>query len=357
MRYQQLENDFKSITSIFELEEQILNNLSPENKAMYKKMVHKNIVIEVYTLWESFVKSLVYDCYKDYKKFIMGEKFFKQYFKSVQENSFVRKKFLKSISDDGLEITIETLCHSNNLNEKVLRELFTRITFNIGDLFKHINTSKGLNNKIESLRNSSIPPVYHKEEDIDEGNEAQLTDDPQVDRYIDTVFGYLNTLIELRNQVAHSYIITEIYDIDALKILAEFIYELCFVLLEYCGSQIIKKSIDFGEPIIKRLYPMKVFMNTSKCRAILGINNLSNKPLNKGDTLYLFNVGEGIYKIATIRGIQGGGKIIDELLPYHTGALEIWTEGVIRKEHNTFYLYDIVAPKSSETDYKYSLLI
>lgn len=303
------------------------------------------------------MKSLVYDCFRDYKKFILGEKFFKQYFKTVQENSFVRKKFLKSISDDGLEITIETLCHSNNLNAKVLRELFTRITFNVEDLPKHINTSKGLNDKIENLRNSSIPPFYFKdEEEIDERNEALSTDDPKFNRYIDTVFGYLNTLIELRNQVAHSYIITEIYDIGDLKIFAEFIYELCFVLLEYCGSQIIKKSTDFGEPIIKRLYPLKVFMNTSKCKAILGVNNTSNKSLNKGDTLYLFNNGEGIYKFANITGIQSERKTIEELLPYHAGALEIWTEGVIRKEHKTFYLYDIVATKN-ETDYKYSLLI
>lgn len=46
MRYQQLVNDYKSITSIIEIEEQILSTLSPENKSMYKKMIHKNIIMD-----------------------------------------------------------------------------------------------------------------------------------------------------------------------------------------------------------------------------------------------------------------------------------------------------------------------
>lgn len=359
MNYNILNEDFNKVLELIELEETIFNLLDGKQKYLYKKAIHKNVIIELYTFWENFVKNVIYSTYTDYKKLIVNEKFLKKYFKQINENSYVRKKFLENINENVIEITIETLCHSNNLNDSVLRQLLGRINFDVTDLDKHIDSSANLKCSIQELNNSSIKPIKSEGIKVDSLEEfVQLTSETTQNitelRFLDQVNSYLYTLIELRNEVSHSYTITEIYNLKDLKMLAEFIFDLCVIILEFIGSQLIKKSILSNQNVIQRLYPLKVFKNNSNDFCIVGINNFTREVLNVEQDLFMYSRGKQIYKFARIESIKINEEFINELLPYQTAALKLKTDAVLRSDHKTFHLYSL---KSFKDEFEYKLIL
>lgn len=359
MNYNILNEDFNKVLELIELEETILTLLDGKQKNLYKKAIHKNVIIELYTFWENFVKNIIYSTYTNYKKLIINERFLKKYFKQINENSYVRKKFLENINENVIEITIETLCHSNNLNDSVLRQLLGRINFDVTDLDKHIDSSESLKNSIEELKASFIKPIKREEINEDSLEESyQVTPEKEQTitelRFLDQVNNYLYTLIELRNEVSHSYNITEIYNLYDLKMLAKFIFELCVIVLEFIGSQLIKKSISSNQDVIHRLYPIKVFKNSSSGLCIVGINNFTREIIEVEEYLFMYSRGKKIYKFAKIESIKSNEDFINELLPYHTAALKLKTDAVIRSEHKTFHLYSL---KSFEDEFEYKLIL
>lgn len=357
MEYKDLVNNFKSIKELIDLEKEIIRKLNSEQNLRYRQVIHKNMIIEIYTFWENFVKNLIYNTYIDYKKYIVNEEFVKKYLKFINENSHIRKLFIKNIKHDSLNITLETLCHSNNLNDKVLKELFIRITFDIQDLNKHIIGASKLNIAVENLKTSSIKIERRNEEDEENVStllNESLEDDISSKRLLDAVYNYIYSMVQLRNNVSHNFRVDEIYKLEDWEKLADFIFEVCFVLIEFCKSQTIKKIISTEKHVLKRMYPKKVFMHSAKGECVLGITNLSGRIVKLESPLYIYSPSSDLYKIAIIKGLQINKDNLIEALPFQQVGIKLETNAKIKPEHTTFYLYSFVKEKE---EFNYALTI
>ncbi|EIW6614231.1 hypothetical protein MF669_001726 [Clostridium perfringens] len=329
------------IKNLIGLNRKIIKNLKKEELILFKKTAHKNLTIEIYTYWENITKRLIYNYYLNYKKILVDKKFMIKFFQHVNEKAYVRQLFLKSIEDNKLNITMENLCHSNNMTFKELEDLFKRLTFDISDLKKHINNFKGLKESIDLLKDNAIEPVFE-----------EIKIKPDLNDYLE---GYLKLVVDNRNTVAHQYNIIEIYNMDQFEAILNFIKVLISLVYEFCSSQILKKAINKHEKASCILYPIEVILSNSESEAIVSVRNSSNKVICKDERLYYLDRSTNIYRVAEIKGIRNKeGKDCYEMYPFEKYSLKIDTVANINKKHKTFRICKL---NSKCDSYEYNISV
>lgn len=342
MQYSFFTSELEEINNIIILNEKILENLDGLDKHLFKRSLHKNLTIEIYTFWENFVKNIIYNCYLNYKKILVDKKFIKKFLQQVNEKSYSRNLFLKNIEDNRFNITIDNLCHSNNLNYKELQSLFKRIMFDSNELEKHIQEFPGLSESIECLKNSAITPTF---------NECEINKDTS--GYVEA---YLNLIVENRNSVAHQYQISEIYSINQFKHILKFIELLTLVVFEFCSSQLLKLGMAKKEKISNTLYPVQVIRGKSKdMNALLWVRNSCNKSISKNEIIYLLDKTKNIYRVGKIITIKNECReVCTEMLPLQDYSIEIDTVASINKRHKFFIACSL---NSNCSTYEYSIVV
>lgn len=357
MEYAELKQEFNNIRDLIDLEKLIVEQLDGNNRLRYREVIHKTLVIELYTFWENFVKNLVYDVYADYKNLVVNEEFIKRYFKNINENAYLRKKFLDNIQDDKINVTVETLCHSNNLTEKVLKDLFMRINFDPNELDLHLKNAESLREALEKLNESSIQKIERSTLTSLEDGEHVSQDLNISSRQVHNCYDYLNTLVQLRNDVAHNFHVDEIYVLDDFEKFADFMFELCMIILEFSKSQIIKKIIDKTDnsiSVLRRLYPKEIFKQTDNGTCIVGVNNFGNKIITLETIMYLYSPSLKIFRIAIVKNIQQHRSNVLEALPYQQVGLELKTNMNLIRSKPHFHLFHF---NELKVEYDYTLTI
>lgn len=341
MRYESLTKELDEISKVIHLNNSILEGIMGEDKLIFKKSVHKNLIIEIYTFWENYVKKIMYNCYENYKKIIVDREFIVNYIQQVQEKSYTRQLFLASLDENKLNITIENLCYSNNLNYKELNSLFKRLLFKVDDFNKHIDKHPALDRVINELKLSGIDPVFKIVKSRYETSE-----------YVEA---YLNLLVENRNIVAHQYELTDIYNLAQFEKIRDFVKELADILYEYCGSQLIKKAKQKSECIYKRFLPIKVIKGNSAGKtAIIGIRNISLRKIGKDSKLYCYDKNKDIYRTLSIINLKKENKECNEILPLESYSMEVYTNTSLNNKYKNFIIYDL--DKRCD-DYTYSIIV
>lgn len=342
MQYNFFTEELKEIEKVIILNEEVLRTLEGEDKFLFKKSLHKNLTIEVYTFWENFVKNLIYNCYINYKKILVDKRFIKKFLEQVNEKSYSRQLFLKNIDENRFNITIENLCHSNNLNYNELEALFKRVMFDSNEFKKHVEGFPGLEDAIKDLKDNAVIPPSDNVEIISNANGY--------------VKAYLDLFVSNRNSVAHQYQIIERYSIEQFKYILNFIKVLTLVVFEFCSSQLLKKGISKKEKIGNILFPVEVIRGKSEhVNAILWIRNSSKKLIKKDDNLYCLDRTKDIYRIANIRSIKNKErKDCVDIWPLEEYSIEIDTATNIKKKHEFFIACTLESQCSS---YEYNIVV
>lgn len=342
MEYSLYESELQNIQDIIDLNRKIQGTLKGKELRVFKNTLHKNLVIEIYTFWENFSKSIIYDCYFNYKKLLVDKRFLVNFFKNVNEKSYVRQLFLKNIEENKLNITIENLCYSNNLTFKELESLFKRVMFDVNDFYKHIDGFPELQETIKSLQDSSIEPVFEEVKSRYDTRE-----------YVEA---YLDLLVNNRNSVAHQYKITEIYSLEQFQDIFNFIKIMVLVVVEFVTSQLLKKGLIKKEIVSNLLHPVKVIRSNSNNKsAILWVRNSSCKSINKNEKFYYYDRAKKIYRMANILTVLDKDKNdCDYMIPYEDYSIEVKTISPIKNTYKSFILCRL---KSQCKDFQYKIIV
>lgn len=342
MEYSLYESELQNIQEVIDLNRKIQGRLKGKELRVFKNTLHKNLVIEIYTFWENFSKSIIYDCYSNYKKLLVDKRFLVRFFKSVNEKSYVRQLFLKNIEENKLNITIENLCYSNNLNFRELELLFKRVMFDVNDFYKHIDGFPGLQEAIKNLQESSIEPVFEEVKSRYDTRE-----------YVEA---YLDLLVSNRNCVAHQYKIIEIYSIEQFQYILDFIKIMVLVVVEFTTSQLLKKSIIKKEIVSNILHPIKVIKsNSNNSSAILWVRNSSSESINKNERFYYYDRVKKIYRMANIlKVLDKDRNDYDYIIPYEDYTVEVKTIAPIKNTYKSFILCRL---KTQCRDFEYKIIV
>lgn len=344
MNYDFFIKDLDEISQIISLDKKLMKKLTGSDIPLFKQSLHKSLTIALYTFWENFCKKLIYDCYTRYKKILVDKDFLINYFENIQEKSYTRQLFLKSIEDNKFHIKIDNLCYSNNLSFNELKSLFKRLLFDTNEFAKHVDRFSKLDIAILELRNNAIIPEF---------KEIKSTHDT-----IECFEAYINLLVENRNKVAHQYIIDEIYTLEQFESILNFIRVATLLVFEFCTSQILKKAQLKGEKIHKRIFPLCIIKsNSCNKTGIVGIRNTTKRIIKQNSNLYWYDKEKEIFRILHIIKIVRNGITSSEILPLDACSIEVDTNASIkntRKKTKQFIIYDLTETCDS---YEYQVMI
>jgi hypothetical protein len=174
----------------FEALDELLRTLELKKKYPSKrleKILTKNYILSLYTIWETYAKNKIFDTYSDYEYILYTEEFIKRYLKKSFGKPYLSKEFLKDIKDT--KVKKEILCQSNNLNWNEFADLFSIVGLDINPLLTLIDDSVEIENIVNLLKERGLIPVY-----------TNIST-----RLSGSVIGYLQLVVDLRNTISHTY--------------------------------------------------------------------------------------------------------------------------------------------------------
>ncbi|MDR7696298.1 MAE_28990/MAE_18760 family HEPN-like nuclease [Lactococcus lactis] len=312
----ELISQISKVKTNIEFNQRIFENLSSKEKQEYKKILHKNNLLEIYTFWENIIKDIIFSTFQEYKTSILNSKVLSNYIIDVHNKRYLRDAFHQELVEkNSIKISKDMLCASNNLTFEEIKKILKKIEFNLENLSEFINSDNRIIESMEELKKNDIIPLNSSDTDIVKNNK-------------DTCFAYVNLIVEERNKIAHGSASDEIYNSEKFLLIYDFIYNLvrCFNnYLIYCTTGLPKTNF-------RNLYIVEVIRsNNSDTNAILCIKNLSGHIISKNTTLYICI--DNILKPAYIKEIRTEDKVKtnEDIQPFTSYSIEVYTEIPIRK--------------------------
>lgn len=194
----------------------------------FDSIIQRNFIISYYTIWETYIKYRLYDVYQENEELLYNEVFIKKYFEKVMSKNHISKIFLKKISSS--DVQKEILCDSNNLNWNEIENFILLIGFDINILKKNIQEDQGVDAIIKSMSNNGIFPVYK-----DNNNEQNAL--------MKNVAGYIQYMVDLRNQISHNYNsrIGDVLNKNKITLMIHFLKKIICIIDSFINEEIFER--------------------------------------------------------------------------------------------------------------------
>ncbi|NIK70444.1 hypothetical protein [Paenibacillus sp. BK720] len=256
-----------------------------------EKILTKNYILSLYTIWETYAKKRIFDTYSDYEYLLHTDDFIKRYLKKSFGKPYLSKEFLKDIKDT--KVKKEILCQSNNLTWGEFLDLLLIIGIDSSPLDTLINESAEISNIVNILKNSGLIPVYK------DGFSTLLSD---------SVKGYLQLIVDLRNTISHTYKMEfdEYIDSKQMALLVHLFKCTINLIEKHIDNEISKKYLELinNEPVIRVINVIRGCNASGNQEAILEISVTNEDIYLNGQQLVIRSDTNKGY--CTITGIRVG---------------------------------------------------
>lgn len=209
--------------------DEIISNVEISEKRFIKNILKENFIITLYTVWESNIKSILFNHLTTYADTIFTDEFVKMFYRTIlSSTNYVKDRYLESLTENEIKITKEYYLSTNNLWFDTLIELIQRVYPEASkeELLKFQKLNIKIQKCIEDLESSSI------------GKFSEKNPNPNA------LEGYIDSLVNNRNSLAHSGLCSELVNIDDMKIYFDFIDNVLILVKIYLKNLYIQRSVD-----------------------------------------------------------------------------------------------------------------
>ncbi|MFP7469983.1 hypothetical protein SFC55_03160 [Niallia taxi] len=291
----------------------------------FKNVIQRNFTISLYSIWETYIKTSLYDIYTTNEDVLYDEDFIKRYFEKIFSKKYINKMFLKNISNS--DIQKEILFDSNNLNWYELEKFMSLLDFNINILKMNLIDNSELNKIILVLEDRGLTPLY---------TEKNKENDLQMKRIV----GYIQLIVENRNQISHSFnpYLTDYLDKRKASVLIHFLKVLIKEIDSFINEQIAEKVKQKGhlEEVLKILDVIKG-CNADINQTCIVTVNIPNDFKGFPDEIFIYSETGNVEK-GEILGMRYKNLKISKIIYDKPIALEIKVPMKIKNRRN-YYIY------------------
>lgn len=282
-------------------------NVCPTPKLNH--IIMKNFSVSIYTIWETYIKSFMYDTYVQNEELIYTEKFVANYFKKLFNKNYTKNIFIENLNFPNINRDI--MFHSNNINWYEFQAFVELLGFDINKLKSNLKANSGLIQLLGLLQTKGIMPYYNKqnvERDLD----------------IKKIIGYIQMIVENRNSISHSYrqYLDEIIDVHKAKYIVNFIKIIIKEIEIFIKQELIKLLYDNGKfkdyTVVHNI--IKSCNGGMDQSAIVEINWPTNEPVpcklylrDDSNNLREIEIVNITYKRATLKSIHAGIALAIEI--------------------------------------------
>lgn len=80
-------------------------NLSEEYKTFIRSVASLNIMIDIYTTWETSARELLYKYFRNFREILLQDNFFRVYLENMfSTNKYIKNEFLKDLEQANPKI-------------------------------------------------------------------------------------------------------------------------------------------------------------------------------------------------------------------------------------------------------------
>ena len=155
-----------------------------------QRIIQRNFIISLYSIWETYIKNKLYDVYMKNEDILYNEEFIKKYFEKTFSKKYTIKIFMDNISD--AHIKKEILFDSNNLSWYEFENFINAIGFDISRLKSNLTNRDELDKLSSIFMERGITPLYNQK-----NNEKDIK--------MKRIVGYIQLIVENRNQISHNF--------------------------------------------------------------------------------------------------------------------------------------------------------
>lgn len=213
-----LEQIKRNITFIFNE----IESASPESKEVYRSIINKVFIVDLYTVWEQFVKKCVGDVYDKYKNVIFTDVAIMK--RILNEN--IKRARVINFNDDGSVKFKELLIASNNIRYFSFKNIVLSIGFDINRLANILKQDEKIKLRIREIKISGVSLLRDKDE-----KETELQD----------IANSIYTIVNLRNEYAHTGNVNQFFNKEQMISFCNLFFSLLDVIYVYVSEELCKK--------------------------------------------------------------------------------------------------------------------
>ena len=318
--------------------DEIISNVEISEKRFIENILKENFIITLYTVWESNIKSILFNHLTTYADTIFTDEFIKMFYRTIlNSTNYVKDRYLDSLTENEIKITKEYYLSTNNLWFDILIELIQRIYPEASkeNLIKFQKLNTKIQKCIAELESSSVEKFSEKNP-----NPNGLE-------------GYIDSLVNNRNSLAHSGFCSEYVNIDDMKKFFDFIDNVLILVEMYLKYLYIQRTVDNDKYV--NLSKILLESTTTSAKSIVEItfNSEQVKVINEKKPLsseWCVKHDELVYpvQICTIRNEQE--ESIQELPDNGHVTLEVQSEYINIRNNKDFQILNLTCFKKDNIE-------
>ena len=209
--------------------DEIISNVEEVEKRFIENILKENFIITLYTVWESNIKNILFNHLTIHADTIFTDKFVEMFYRTIlSSTNYVKERYLESLTENEIKITKEYFLSTNNLWFDNLIELIQRVypeaTKEEFLKFQKLNTK--IQKCIDDLESSSV------------GKYSEKNLNPNA------LEGFIDSLVNNRNNLAHSGLCSEFVNIGDMKKFFDFINNVLILVEIYLKNLYIQRTVD-----------------------------------------------------------------------------------------------------------------
>lgn len=209
--------------------DEIISNVEEAEKRFIENILKENFIITLYTVWESNIKNILFNHLTIHAETIFTDEFIKMFYRTIlNSTNYVKDRYLDSLTENEIKITKEYYLSTNNLWFDILIELIQRVYPEASkeNLIKFQKLNPKIQKCIAELESSSVGKYSEKNP-----NPIGLE-------------GYIDSLVNNRNSLAHSGLCSESVNISDMKKFFDFIDNVLILVEMYLKNLYIQRTVD-----------------------------------------------------------------------------------------------------------------
>lgn len=209
--------------------DEIISNVEEAEKRFIENILKENFIITLYTVWESNIKNILFNHLTIHAETIFTDEFIKMFYRTIlNSTNYVKDRYLDSLTENEIKITKEYYLSTNNLWFDILIELIQRVYPEASkeNLIKFQKFNPKIQKCIAELESSSVGKYSEKNP-----NPIGLE-------------GYIDSLVNNRNSLAHSGLCSESVNISDMKKFFDFIDNVLILVEMYLKNLYIQRTVD-----------------------------------------------------------------------------------------------------------------
>lgn len=361
----ELQNNFKIEHEFFQSITTKFKNHTDSQKykeavIILRQDVNKSTIVNLYTLWESYVKKMISDTIYQCQNIFLDFSYLQKLLDKAHRKTYLAEKFFDSHNKSFI-ISKDIMTDSNNMTMTSFFNILKEINIIENGFERH--AENGIKINPTSVKEVILPEFQNQgpspEIEVDtptslNSEDETSTNTPIKNTWTDFYKLEIGMLVNMRNKIAHIDTVENMWTVNQIIMMAETVKSLMITVNEFLKDEVLQKYLKAN--LDDELLPFVELKITNVFPKLNVVEVLPNQTFNHvklaEKELLLFNRKKNFYRTVQVSCIKdSNGNICqylkeNQLFSVELTGIDMWT---LKKNERLFMCQKNIAKNNSFT--------